>query len=113
MHHISKIQEQHLYRRQKTAGYHEFLCGRIQGIFHKVRVVTASLQQHENVLQLQVDLGIQWALHVQYWLGATGNTGKEIIHCDKLCSSKQLSDQRYKGQDLKMAHYQLHNILKL
>lgn len=50
--------------------YLELLCGRVQGVLHQVWVVTASLQQHENVLQLQVDVCVQRALDIQHWGGA-------------------------------------------
>lgn len=59
-----------------TAGYLELQCGRVQGVLHQVGVVTASLQQHENVLKLQVDLGVQRALDIQHWRGAEGDQRK-------------------------------------
>lgn len=61
---------------QASARYLEILCGRVQGVLDQVGVVTASLQQHENVLQLQVDLGIQRALDIQHWRGAGGDQRK-------------------------------------
>lgn len=59
-----------------TAGYLELQCGRVQGVLHQVGVVRASLQHHENVLKLQVDLGVQRALDIQHWRAAGGDQRK-------------------------------------
>lgn len=61
---------------QVRVGHLELLCGRVQRVLHEVGVVTASLQQHENVLELKVDLGIQWALDIQHMTGAAGDQRK-------------------------------------
>lgn len=55
------------------------LCSRVQRILHQVRVVTGSLQQHEDVLQLQVDLSVQWALDIQHSRGAEGGRGQREL----------------------------------
>lgn len=38
-------------------------------------MVAALLQQHEDVLELEVDLGVQRTLDLQYWSGAAGGGG--------------------------------------
>lgn len=53
-------------------GHLEVLCGGVQRVLHEVGVVAASLQQHEDVLELEVDLGVQGALDVQHMTGAAG-----------------------------------------
>lgn len=58
-----------------TRWYLELLSGRIQRVLHQVWVVAALLQQHENVLELQVDLGVQRTLDLQHWSGAAGAGG--------------------------------------
>lgn len=47
----------------------ELSAGGVQGVLEEVGVVAASLQQHEDVLQLQVDLDVQRVLQLQihYW----------------------------------------------
>ena len=57
------------------SGHLELLRGGVQGVLHQVGVVAAPLQQHQDVLELQVDVGVPHALHRQHRPGAGGGGG--------------------------------------
>lgn len=57
---------------EKSQRHHlKLLCDRVQGVLHQVRVVAASLQHHQHVLQLQRDVSFRRGGNVQHrWRGA-------------------------------------------
>ena len=59
--------------------YLELLSGRVQWVLYEIGVVTAPLQQHEDVLQFQVDLGVQGHLHVHNRGGAEEDRDRQRV----------------------------------